>query len=601
MAVHDPPRGEGPRGKREDDRRTPKRRPPAFGGDAGAAWDVASGVALLGLAPLAALYLHHRVVVDLRAAPPVWTWTAVLVATALAGGVWAWARAVRARRTLDRSRKVERILDALAEGVVVADRDGRMLTANASARRILGAPPEDHDTLRWLADARVLEPEGEAPNVGGARALRRALAGEATPETTGVRRGAGAADPMWVAVSSRPLAGDDGDPGGAVLVLRDVSARYRATEERERLSRAVEQTADLVVITDRLGTMQYVNPAFEATTGYAAAEAVGKNPRILKSGRQPPEFYRTLWDTILRGDVYHGTLINRRKDGTTYPAEQTITPMKDTKGRVTHFVAVSKDMTEHDRLRRREVELELAATVQRRLYPRGCAAVAGLDAAGRCAPASETSGDMFDVLERPGGALALAVGDVSGHGLGAALLMAETRAYVRSLVALPLAPDEILRRVHALLAPDLAADAFVTLLLAEVDPRSRAIRWANAGHVPGLLLGPAGCVVARLEPTGPAIGVDDAPTYGRRDGATLEDGRVLLLATDGATECPRADGTLLEEEGLVALAAEDLSASAADLVGRLTRRIVEVSSGASGRDDVTLVAVRASPGPRPSA
>jgi sigma-B regulation protein RsbU (phosphoserine phosphatase) len=380
-----------------------------------------------------------------------------------------------------------------------------------------------------------------------------------------------------------------------VLDLRDVSARARAVRDLERLSRAVEQTADLVVITDRTGTIEYVNPAFHTITGYSPTEAIGRTPRLLRSGEHAPEHYRRLWETILRGEVYHGTIVNRRKDGSTYPAEQTITPMKDQRGRITHFVAVAKDMTERDRLRRREFELETAAAVQRRLYPRSYPQAPGLDVAGRCAPAAETSGDMFDVLERPGSALLLAVGDVSGHGLGPALLMAETRAYVRSLASLPLALHVILGRVQGLLRADLGDDAFATLLLVEIDPATRALRWANAGHVPGLCLGPGGRVLASLDPTGPALGPIDAPAYATREGPALATGSVLLLTTDGATECPRADGTPLDEAGLAALAAEELGRPAAEIVERLHRRIAEVSAGASRRDDVTLLVARAAP------
>jgi sigma-B regulation protein RsbU (phosphoserine phosphatase) len=363
----------------------------------------------------------------------------------------------------------------------------------------------------------------------------------------------------------------------------------------ERLRRAIEQTADMVVITDRGGTIEYANPALEEMTGWSPAEALGKNPRILRSGMHPPEFYERLWRTILRGDVFRDTMVNRRKDGTTYVAQQTITPVRDESGHVTHFVAVSKDMTEHNRLVRREAELDLAAAVQRRMFPRSIPRSPGLDVAGRCVPATETSGDTFDVLARPGGELALVVGDVSGHGVGPALLMSEARAYLRSLAPLPLSPGEILDRIRALIVPDLPDASFVSLLIVQVEPAAGRLRWAGAGHVPGLVVDRNGAVRERLASTGPVLGIVEAARYATREGAVLGPDCLLVLATDGAIECPRPDGSLLEERGLAALVAECFDRSARSIVEELHRRIVQVSLGASDRDDVTLLVAKRLP------
>jgi len=126
----------------------------------------------------------------------------------------------------------------------------------------------------------------------------------------------------------------------------DLSERKRAEAEREKLSRAVEQTADSVIITDRDGVIEFVNPAFEETTGYTLAEAKGKTPGIIKSGKHDAEFYKKLWGTIKAGEVFRDVLINRKKDGTHFYEEKTITPLKDNQGNVTHFISTGKDITE---------------------------------------------------------------------------------------------------------------------------------------------------------------------------------------------------------------------------------------------------------------
>jgi PAS domain S-box-containing protein len=118
-----------------------------------------------------------------------------------------------------------------------------------------------------------------------------------------------------------------------------------AEEALRRLGTAIEQAAETIVITDATGTIEYVNPAFERITGFSREEAIGQNPRILKSGKQDATFYRQLWATLTRGEVWSGHLINKRKDGAFYEEEATISPVRDDYGRITHFIAVKQDVT----------------------------------------------------------------------------------------------------------------------------------------------------------------------------------------------------------------------------------------------------------------
>jgi len=126
--------------------------------------------------------------------------------------------------------------------------------------------------------------------------------------------------------------------------------QHTAEESLRKLSRAVEQSADTVVVTDRHGIIEYVNPAFEALTGYDHDEVHGKSPRILKSGEQGPETYQEMWKTILAGNVYRGILVNRKKNGELYYVEESICPVRDTDGQITHFIANGRDLTERLRL-----------------------------------------------------------------------------------------------------------------------------------------------------------------------------------------------------------------------------------------------------------
>lgn len=131
-----------------------------------------------------------------------------------------------------------------------------------------------------------------------------------------------------------------------LVIGQDITDRKRAELRMQKLSSALEQTADAIMITDRDGIIEYVNRAFVTTTGYSVEEALGKRPNILNSSKHGAEFYREFWNTILAGKVYSDVFINKKKDGSLYYEEKTITPLKDGNGVVTHFVSTGHDITE---------------------------------------------------------------------------------------------------------------------------------------------------------------------------------------------------------------------------------------------------------------
>jgi PAS domain S-box-containing protein len=143
--------------------------------------------------------------------------------------------------------------------------------------------------------------------------------------------------------------------------IRDITARKRAEIENKRMMTAIRQVGEAIVMTDAQGDIRFVNPAFEQTTGYSHEEAVGQNSRILKSGRQDELFYRNLWDTISSGRTWKGRMVNKRKDGTLYTEEATISPVCNDLGRIVNYVAVKRDITEHLQL---SVQLQQAQKME---------------------------------------------------------------------------------------------------------------------------------------------------------------------------------------------------------------------------------------------
>lgn len=135
------------------------------------------------------------------------------------------------------------------------------------------------------------------------------------------------------------------------LTVHSLQQEQQTAEQTLRnLSRAVEQSADSIMITNLHGIIEYVNPAFEVLTGYQRDEVCGGTPRILKSGEQGTECYHELWKTILAGNIYRGILANRKKNGELYSVEESISPVRDAAGTVTHFISNGRDLTERLRL-----------------------------------------------------------------------------------------------------------------------------------------------------------------------------------------------------------------------------------------------------------
>ena len=123
---------------------------------------------------------------------------------------------------------------------------------------------------------------------------------------------------------------------------------------------ALHEAANAILISTRGGAIVWVNRAFEELSGYSAQEAIGRDTRLLKSGRQPASFYQQLWKTILSGEKWRGELVNRRKDGTLYDEEMTITPIRNPRGEVSHFLAVKLDITLRKHENRRQYLLAQA-------------------------------------------------------------------------------------------------------------------------------------------------------------------------------------------------------------------------------------------------
>lgn len=244
------------------------------------------------------------------------------------------------REILEQKILFETMFNAIDDGVVVTDTKRKILLANMGMEKTFGYLPEEviGKTTEFLyADREKYERAGKSIyNEGSAQKDRTYL--------TEYQRKSGAG--FLGETFGTKLLDKNKKWIGNLAIMRDISQRQKVEAERDRLIAAVEQTHDAIVITDREANIQYVNPAFEAVTGYTFGEVLNQNPRILKSGEKDQQFYQDMWQTLNSGKTFTGRMVNRRKDGSFFSEEATISPIFDREGQIVNFVAVKRDITE---------------------------------------------------------------------------------------------------------------------------------------------------------------------------------------------------------------------------------------------------------------
>ena len=384
-------------------------------------------------------------------------------------------------------------------------------------------------------------------------------------------------------------------PPDMVLVHTvDVTEIKQKDGELRQLSSAVEQTADSVIITDKEGVIEYVNPAFKGTTGYTKEEVLGQNMSILKSDKHDSSFYNYFWETISNGNPYKGVIVNRKKEGTLYWSEQTITPMCNEKGEISHYVSVLRDITQLRKQQEQDVQIQLAREVQSQLF-KSSITMDDLDISGSSIPATETNGDYYDIMHLNDGTYGIVIADVSGHGIGSAMIMAQTRAYLHAFAKHESDPGILLTQLNEELFKDLDETHFVTLVFIRIDPLCRQLIYANAGHLPGYLLDQSGKIKQEMESTGIPLGFLANYEYPNSAPIRLEEGDFFVLLTDGIAEAHDLERNEFGVEKALEVIQKNYDLPVGQIQKKLNKAVQEFSSGLSQEDDITSLICRFQP------
>jgi PAS domain S-box-containing protein len=226
------------------------------------------------------------------------------------------------------------IIGMTSDGTVVSWNQGARALSGYTAQEMIGTP-----ILVLVLPERMSEARRILKTVGRGEQISRY-------ETAIVRK-----DDTRVSISLTfsPVLDTKGSVTGIAAIAHDITERNFREQQTRLQTAALESAASSIVISDRSGKILWVNPAFTRLTGYAAEEVLDRNPRVLKSGVHDAAFYQDLWSTILRGETWHGEMVNRRKDGSLYDEEMTINPVRSRDETIDHFVAVKQDITERKR------------------------------------------------------------------------------------------------------------------------------------------------------------------------------------------------------------------------------------------------------------
>ena len=240
--------------------------------------------------------------------------------------------------------------------------------------------------------------------------------------------------------------------------------------------------------------------------------------------------------------------------------------------------------------------MNLAMEVQQNLLPAEMPVVKGLDIAGQSVYCDETGGDLYDFLElccRNSDQIGIAVGDVSGHGISAALLMATVRAFLRSRVTQPGSLSEIINDVNRLVVNNTSETGqFMTLFYAEIEPHGKGLRWVRAGHDPALLYSPDMDNFEELKGKGIALGIDDGSEYHSQKIEGLSQGQVLLIGTDGLWETQSESGEMFGKKRLKSLIKQNAHLSSAEIITSIIEAIQAFRKSIRQADDITLVVIK---------
>jgi PAS domain S-box-containing protein len=547
-------------------------------------------------------------------------------------GVIGISRDITERKQAEEARaRLAAIVESSEDAILSKDLDGIVLTWNRAAENMYGHPAAE---IVGRSISLLVPPEraGEVSAI-----LEQIKRGERLENHESVRlRKDGTR--IAVSLSISPMADAAGRVTGASVIARDISERKcgeRRLAAEHGVTRALAESATLEGAASRvlqtvgetlgcdLGVLWEVGLApagvltcvavwhppgfpvteFEQHIGRIAFARGEGLPGRAWDSRQPvwvPEapFPRSVAAQRngrcgalafpLRSDGYVLGVIELFSPEFRQPQEAVLAMMASIGTQVGQFIERRRaEMGLHAR----EREFQLAREIQQGLLPKAPPTLAGFAIAGATHPTQETGGDYFDFIRMSDRQWGIAIGDASGHGIAAALLISETRAYLRALALTHTDPGTVLRLLNHRLVEDISTDHFVTLFFARLCPATRSLVYSNAGHLPGYVLDAQGAVKLVLKSTNQPLGLDPTGAFSNGPPITLDAGDLVVLLSDGIVEAPSGTGSLFSIGRALEVIRAHRHHPPGELLAALLHQVREWSQSAQA-DDMTAILIK---------
>lgn len=396
---------------------------------------------------------------------------------------------------------------------------------------------------------------------------------------------AGRASRQHEAASVAPNALDLFDLSARQMFARTLGSFFELTQE------LLENTPAVVYVKDIQGRYLYANRRYTELFASESESVIGKTDFDIFCRESAEDFQEndrkvietrqkmTMHETAPHSDGKH-----------TYVSVKF--PLFDAQDRVTAVAGISTDVTDQLQNQQFQNELSLAATFQNKLFPSKAPTIPGLDLAAWAVPVTQLCGDYYDFIPTGPDRIVVAVGDVSGHGLGPALAMVEVRATLRGILrsASHHGLARVLYELNQLLCDDFPDAIFVSLFVAEIDYARGTIEFGGAGHE-AMFFRTDGSIQL-LKSTGPILGVLESATYDEPESVSVSRDDFLLIFTDGVTEAMNEQHELFGVERVAEYCKQNRQFNSQQLIHRLFARVIEFADSRPVKDDMTALAMK---------
>ena len=484
---------------------------------------------------------------------------------------------------------LERLFNSAPEAIVWHDNDDKIVNVNDEFTRMFGYTREESigRPINDLVASKDLLTEA-------AMLSNKVIHGKRVELDTRRRRKDGTF--FDVSILGAPIF-HGGKQMGVFAVYRDISRRKKAEEEltiqETFFEKLFNSAPEAIVLHDNNDVVVDVNEEFTRMFGYTHAEAVGKQINELVASAAYKEEAGRLSQAVIHGERVELDSRRRRKDGSLIDVSILGAPVVHG-GKQLGIYAIYRDITERKKAEeariRSQEEARMARNIQINLLPKAGPDLPGYDIAGRNIPALNVGGDYFDFIRLDEHRVAIGVGDVSGKGLAASLVMANLQATIRSLALFDADPKDCLERANRLLFRSTDARTFVSLFYGVLDAQRGTLRYANAGQGMPILFH-ANEKPSQLKLRGIALGVKEDAQYEEEE-VPIAVGDKILVYTDGISEAMNASMQEFGEERLQTIVAESRTSTSVGLIEEILGDVNAYIHDASRNDDMTVVLLK---------